>query len=320
MKILVTGANGFLGGHLVEQAIQLGNQVFAAHRKNANIEFLRDINAETVVLDYQEQALCDALALLKEKQGAFDLVIHNAAITNTTDDSVFYKVNHGLTRNLINALKATDFLGAAGKFVLISSLAAFGPVGFDGPVSHYGKSKLSAEKEVIASGLPYMIFRPTAIYGPRDSSFIPLFKVVKLGLYPMINPPDQKITMIHGADVAFNVIHISKTHTNKIVPLDDGNVYHHSDFKRIIEGILNKKSFAFKLPFGLTRLIMRIITIFAKIFRFTPTLTAEKHFEISRNWDHDFSDERKTIPLQNRFDVMAGFEDTLNYYRRNKLI
>ncbi|MCR9252101.1 MAG: NAD(P)-dependent oxidoreductase [bacterium] len=321
MKVLITGANGFLGGHLVEQAIQLGHQVFAAHRQNADVQFISGLNCSLITVNYRDQSkLTESLTELKENQGEFDLVVHNAAVTNTIDSTLFFTVNTGITELLINSIKESGILGEKGKFTLISSLAAMGPVGFDGPVSAYGSSKLKAEKVVKDSGLSYMIFRPTAIYGPRDFSFLPLFKVVKMGLYPMINPKDQKITMIHGADAAVNVIKLSEQHVNQTIPLEDSSVYTHGDMKAAIESTINKKSISFRLPFFVARFAMGIITIFAKIFRFTPTLTSEKHFEISRSWDHDFSEERKSIPLEIKYDLKAGFEDTLNYYRSNKLI
>ena len=175
MNILITGANGFLGGHLAKACLDLGHNTYAGHRRNADTTYLDSIGCNLITLPYKNtQDLSKVLLDLKKQHGEFDLIIHNAAIVRSIKPKVFYDVNCGLTKNLIDAIKESQILKEDGKLALTSSLAAMGPVGFVGPISDYGRSKLKAESLIKASGIPYMFFRPTAIYGPRDTSFIAL--------------------------------------------------------------------------------------------------------------------------------------------------
>ncbi|MEP0369359.1 MAG: NAD-dependent epimerase/dehydratase family protein [Cyclobacteriaceae bacterium] len=322
MNILITGANGFLGSWLSRLCSNINeSNVFAGIRSGADISLISDIdNLNIVELNYKSRtSLLSSLSDLKEKHGSFDLVIHNAGLTKSMKPELFMDINLELTQALLSAIKETSFL-EYGTFSYVSSQAALGPVGFGKPVSAYGHSKLAAEKAILDSGLSYLIFRPTGIYGPGDKEFLALFKSVKKGLYPCAAPVHQKMTLIHVCDVAQNIIDISLSRKNKTIHLGDGKVYEHKDMKTVLDGILKSKSLFFVIPNWVTKITLRLTTLLGKLFGFDPILSEEKHFEITKDWDHDFSLERKEIPLKIKFDLMSGFKDTYDYYQSKKLV
>lgn len=318
MRILITGANGFLGSHIVECALQKGFEVIALLRKGANTDNLDHLKGfQSAAIDYQS---VESIGNTLGKLGQFDLVIHNAGLTKSFTMDKYMKVNVHLTEKLIKAIKKTECLTSEGKLAYISSLAAIGPKGNDGPASNYGRSKVMAESHVKNSGIPYLIFRPTGIYGARDVQFVPLIKAMKMGIYPFMTPSDHKMTLINARDVAENVLLCASRYSNEHVHLEDGKIYSHDDLKKNLEEALQKSSAKVKIPIPIVKFALRISDAIDKSLKRPPTLALEHYAEISQNWDYDFSEERKRIPLTIRYPLKKGFEDAIAYYQRHNLI
>lgn len=321
MRILITGANGFLGSHLVEFASKnAGNTVYSGIRAHANLKYLDGLNTEITTLDYHDiQSLTNSFNSVKQA-GKIDLVIHNAGLTKSNSLTDNLDVNKGITAKVIEAINQSDLLSDTGKFAYISSMAALGPVNAGGPVSAYGESKLRAEEVVSQSGLPYLIFRPTAIYGPRDSSFLAMFKSARLGLYPNIAPTHQKITMIYGADVARLVFYYVNQWENKIVHLDDGQVYSHHDLRNALEACFQRNINYYKVPGPIILGALFFLEILTSITKKKPILTREKYREIRQDWNHCLKEEHNMLKGLNLISLKDGFASTLQYYREQNLL
>ncbi len=318
MKVLITGANGFLGSHLVEQSLLMGYETTAALRSGADLSNLSELEGYQILnMDYSsEESIRNSLIDLPPQ----DLIIHNAGLTKSYTLDKYLEVNVGLTEKLVEVIKSQSKLNKSGKFCYISSLAAKGPIGNGGPASNYGKSKVKAEQAIINSGLDYMIYRPAGIYGTRDVQFVPLIKAVKLGIYPNMTSPSHKMTLINARDAAFNILKTGEEHSRKIVHLEDGEVYEHKDLKRILEGVLNKKSKNLSVPKLIVTSLLWISDVIDKSFNRTPKLSLEHYLEISQDWDYEFTEERKEIPLLIKYNLRDGFKDAIHYYEEKSLI
>ena len=158
MKILITGASGFIGGFLVNEALSRGYDVWAGVRATSVKSALQDKRIQFIDLNYSNKAkLVEQFQQEKALHGAWDYVIHNAGLTKTLDKANFERINAGYTQALIDALCEADCKPK--KFLLMSSLSSFGcgdeqgftPIGLTDPQrpdTAYGKSKLSAEHYV----------------------------------------------------------------------------------------------------------------------------------------------------------------------------
>lgn len=316
MRVLITGANGFLGSHLVEKSIKKGFETIALIRKNADVSLMKnigDFHLETI--DFSSvQTINQTL----KKLDRFDLVIHNVGLTKSFSFDKYLAINRDLTERFIEAIHQCNTLNAGGKFIFISSMAALGPVGQSGPVSWYGKSKLAAEEKVVSGKLNYLIYRPTGIYGRRDHQFLNLLKAVKMGLYPNLTSRNQKITLIHAEDVAENVL--NATGINRISHLDDGHVYLHQDMKQLLERLMGKRSIWIKLPKSITLIYLTLADFITRIFNLKINISKEQFIEISQDWNHNFETERSEFPLSIKFDLESGFKDAQTYYQNEKLI
>jgi nucleoside-diphosphate-sugar epimerase len=205
LKILLTGASGFVGSHILDSLRARGLPAAILLRPTSDRRF---IEPHLPRVEVRSGSIGD-LDSLHQAMAGVTHVIHCAGATKALRVSEFYAVNQRGTRNLIEAVNAQS--GRVERLVHISSLAAAGPAvpeqparesDTPHPVSEYGKSKLAAETEVgqhCRSG--YVILRPSAVYGPRDAEFLRLFRAVKHHLLPSVSPR-QALSLVFVKDLA----------------------------------------------------------------------------------------------------------------------
>jgi nucleoside-diphosphate-sugar epimerase len=121
----------------------------------------------------------------------------------------FYATNRDATARLVGIVRRVA--GPAARFLYVSSLSAAGPTRRGRalteqdpprPVSNYGRSKLAGEEAVRSSGLLWTVVRPPAVYGPRDTETLRMYRFARLGFMPMYASPDQELSFIHVRDLA----------------------------------------------------------------------------------------------------------------------
>jgi nucleoside-diphosphate-sugar epimerase len=182
MRILITGASGFIGGRLRDTSLDAGHDVIAVRRKGSAVA-KRGRSAE---VDYDDRAGLERLVEAEKP----DVVYHVAGATKGVTYDDFRLANVMPTENLVQALVAKH--PGVKRFVLVSSLAAYGPsspsrplVESDSPhpIEHYGQSKLEAERAVtrVGAAIPWTILRPGGVYGPGDVDYLNLFREVEKG-------------------------------------------------------------------------------------------------------------------------------------------
>ena len=329
-KVLITGASGFIGSFLVEEALRKGYEVYAGIRKTSSREYLRDERIHLLELDLSSQdALERQFSGLLRGSGGFDYVIHSAGITYAPRNADFFTVNHTYTQNLTNALQASGF--PLKKFVLISSLAVFGPGDhhtFDPikvsdvprPISTYGKSKLMAEQHVRSlSSFPFLILNPTAVYGPRDKDFLELMKLINKGFELYIGTHRQKISLLYVKDLARAVVLSMKSSAvDRSYLLSDAKDYNKEQLGEAIRKILGKKTFKIKLPAVPLRWVIACIE---KIYLPTgrqPFLNVEKVNEMSSaNWQCRTDEIWRDMATSPEFTLEQGILETVAWYKEN---
>jgi len=205
MKAVITGATGFVGGHLTERLLDEGFEVRCLVREGSRTEDLKSAGAEICIA-----SLFDT-ELLSELVSGADLLFHVAGLTRSRTIPPYMRINGEGTGNLVDA--AINAPERPGRFIYISSLAAVGPnpacypvdEGYSPkPLKGYGESKLAGEIAVrgAADKLPVTVIRPPAVYGPRDMNFLPMFKAAgKYGFVPVIGDPDKEVSMVYITDL-----------------------------------------------------------------------------------------------------------------------
>ena len=127
MKILITGASGFIGSFLVEEASRREMEVWAGVRQSSSRHYLRDSRIRFACLDFANpRTLRDQLLEHKRLHGGWDVIVHCAGVTKCRHREEFMKGNYQATRNLVEALTALEMTPR--QFVYISSLSVMGPL------------------------------------------------------------------------------------------------------------------------------------------------------------------------------------------------
>lgn len=201
MRALVTGATGFVGGHLVDVLLRQGDEVTALVRSPAKGAPLAARGVRLIGGDLDDG---NALAQAVRDQ---DIVYHVAGLTAARNEAEFLRVNRDGTGRLLAAAAAAG----VGRFVLVSSQAAGGPserghpsqgTEAPSPVTSYGRSKLAGEQVVRAGAIPWTIVRPPTVYGPADRELLRAFRAAALGIAPVFGTGDQQLSVVFGPDLA----------------------------------------------------------------------------------------------------------------------
>lgn len=206
MSVLaITGATGFVGSAVLDEALAQGHSVKALARRE---------QAERAGVAWVRGDLGDTAALAALVEGA-DAVVHVAGLTNTPDPREFEVANVTGTANVIAAMAGAGLK----RLVFVSSLSARKP-----ELSTYGASKAQAEALVESSGLDWTTVRPPAVYGPRDIDMLDLFRAAKWGVVPL--PPGGATSIIHADDLARLLVALAASNAaptrKKIYEPDDG--------------------------------------------------------------------------------------------------
>ena len=322
--MLITGASGFLGYHLVTSALEKGYEVHAAVRKSSDVSHLQHLPLKFIELDYRDtKGMADRFL-----ENRFDFVMHAAGTTKALDAATYELVNAAYTGNLAQAAAAHP--GLVKKLVFISSLAAVGPLSDNNglihedlsprPVTAYGKSKLSAENKLKMADLPVAIFRPTAIYGPRERDIFILIQQLSKGIDLYIGRAAQRLSFVYGPDMAELAVNaLKQEQAAGIYHVSDGNEYSRYAFADNVLGILGKKAKRVHLPMPLVKLGLFTAEKVGSMLNKMPPVTLEKLNELTApNWICDIGRAQQQLGFAPRFDLTRGLEASLKWYREEQ--
>lgn len=326
-KVLVTGASGFIGGFICSRLQQDGFEVFAVVRPSSNVRTLTDNGIKCIPHHFDDT---DTLARFIDEYG-INHFVHNAGVTRTPDSAHYYRVNTDLVAYMRDAVMKARLTPK--KFLLMSSLAAYGPSDFQvskivsqeslpNPVTTYGKSKLKGESILQQSELPYIILRPTAVFGPREKDILQVFKLIRSGFAILPAIENQKLTFIYVQDLAEIVsLALRSPLEKRAYFVGDGNTYSQEVFHKYIGEKLNPGFRLFKLPLWTVKAYAYAGIIAGKITGNYPVLYPERIHELkAQSWECD------TAPLKNDFNFIPSkslreaIHETADWYLEHKWI
>jgi nucleoside-diphosphate-sugar epimerase len=322
LKVLLTGASGFVGSHILQSLRQSRIETVVLLRSASSAAYLRD---ELPHLEVRQGSVADPASLLKASRDITH-VVHCAGLTKAVSTAEFYQVNHLGTRNLVEALNAQD--PRPERLLHISSLAVSGPatpanpvteISPPQPISTYGKSKLAGETEVRErSRVPFTILRPPAVYGPRDTDFLALFKAVKRHVLPRTNK-DQVLSVVYVRDLA-NAVTTCLTHPRTI-----GETYFVASPERVsgrtmaaeIAAQMKRWTVPCPLPAAALWTVCLLQECLARLTRRASLLNLQKYAELrAPGWVCDASKLARETGFECRINLKQGIAETLDWYTR----
>ncbi len=349
MKILITGANGFVGSSIVDyiSSYQFKNLLHKNSeqiiincmvRKSSNVKRLnsiiekidkiKNISLNFVYGDIREpQTLSDAIK-------GVDIIIHCAALLRTNNVQEYYDVNHIGTKNLLETIRLHN--PNLKCLIAISSQAVSGPCDKNqkksvdeicAPVSHYGKSKLLAETELLKYSkiITTIVLRPGPIYGPYDKDMFLYFQYAKKGLLPIFsNEFFIQFTFIDDlANVCTKIIEFILDKTKKINPgiyfVAEEKCYSIEELKDIFSETVGKKIKIFKLPSFVAYSYAYINELVHKfLFKKPAVFNRDKLNELKQKYWLCHSSTIKEILDVKYTPLIDGIRKTYQWYKENK--
>jgi dihydroflavonol-4-reductase len=320
-RVLVTGATGFVGAALVDELQRRGALVTCLVRPSSDTRALAESGARVVTasLPGPDPALPALVA-------GHDVVYHVAGATKALDYEAFVRANAVVTDELCAACLAAR--PAPRRLVLMSSLGAVGPAAPGAilteaqeprPVTDYGRSKLEGERRALAYAdrMTVVIVRPTGIYGPRDRALLPLLRLARRGIVPVMGRRDQVVNLSHVDDV------VQATLLAGTRPVGSGEVFHVGDVLGysleevggILCGLFGRRARFLPVP----RAVLWTAALGAEVgMRLTgrPVLFGRQKLpELRASWVLDVSRARERLGYEPRWALAAGLAATVSWYQ-----
>ena len=321
-RILITGASGFVGSFIVEEALRQGMEVWAAVRKSSSMRYLQDERIHRVELN-----LSSVEQMMTALQGVtMDYVVHAAGLTKALHEDDFFMVNADGTKNLVKALQNTEM--PLKRFVFISSLSVMGAIREKEPHTEmldtdtaqpntaYGRSKLAAEEWLRREcSLPYTILRPTGVYGPREKDYMLMADSIRKGIDTAVGYKRQDLTFVFVKDVVQAVFRSMKSEkaVGKAYFLSDGNSYSSRDFSDLIIKELGKHHvLRVTFPLWVLRLVCAVSDAWMHVTGKLSTLNND-HYNIlrQRNWLCNITPAQRDFGYNPEWTLEAGVREML---------
>lgn len=326
-KILVTGASGFIGSFIVEEALDRGLEVWAAVRRSSSREYLKDERIHVIELNLSSQEQLEE----QLQSYMFDYVVHAAGATKCLHTSDFFRINTEGTKNLVRALIAIRM--PLKRFVFVSSLSIMGAIREQQPYQEicdtdkpqpntaYGRSKLEAERFLeTLTDFPYVILRPTGVYGPREKDYFLQVKSIKGHIDFAVGFTRQDITFVYVTDVVQAIfLALKNGQTGHRYILSDGEVYQSATFSDYVHEELGRPWW---IRITAPIWVLRIVTFCGEYWgRWTQKMTALNNDKFNilrqRNWRCDIGPACRELGYEPKVKLKEGVHNAVTWYKQN---
>ncbi|MBN2331469.1 MAG: NAD-dependent epimerase/dehydratase family protein [Deltaproteobacteria bacterium] len=297
--IAVTGVTGFIGSRIARHLSAAGWQVRGLVRRRSSRERLEGVAGTWIEGDLTNSAS------LRELVAGASAVIHCAGAVRGAGPEPFQRVNGAGVARLVPVLAA---MTSPPALLLISSLAAREPL-----LSDYAASKRRGEQELAAAAgsLSWAIFRPPAVYGPGDRELVPLFRLMKWGIAPVLGVEDARFSLLHVDDLAAAVISWvgQKNRQNGTFELHDGRHGGYS-WREVIDTVVQLRGHPvvrLQVPVPLLAVAASFNLQAARLLGYQPMLTPGKVRELKHlDWVCDNAPLHRTTGWVPEISLVEG--------------
>lgn len=331
--ILIVGAGGFIGGFIAAEALRRGFDTYVGVRESTSRRWLTDPRLHFVVLDYDEpEVMMNTLRQAAPEPGGWRYIIWNLGATKCANFQDFNLINFVYPRDFVDILIQEKMM--PDKFLYMSSLSAVGPADeksyapitsrtVPDPNTRYGLSKIKTETFLeTLPDFPWVIFRPTGVYGPHEKDYLMMVKSIDSGWDFSVGFRRQMLTFIYVEDLVtamFQALASDKTVRHKYIISED-RAYTQKEFRSLTARLLGRKFvIPVRLPLWAVYLASCVAEDTARLRLKASTLNRDK-FKImkQRNWTCDISDARRDFGFDPQFSLERGMAETVRAYLEDK--
>jgi nucleoside-diphosphate-sugar epimerase len=317
--VLVTGASGFVGQHLVKTLATRGYHVRILARRTSDLSPLEGITYERF-----EGDITDPLSLIAPASGV-DYVYHVGGLIKARSDEEFIATNGDGTKNLCAVAKT--HAPRLKRFLYVSSLSACGPGKDDRPIDEmspphpitpYGASKRLGEKWVQQFDFLWTIVRPPAVYGPGDRGMFEIFRVLAKHIRPMLGGDGQaSVAFIDNLVDGIILAAERPEGVQQIFFLTDAQPCWRSELVRMIQSSLDTWAVPVRFPAWSVRLAARLTESFSVGFGKVPIFDTHKADELlAKNWVCNIDKARTLLGYEPAVTTAEGIRRTGQWYRQ----
>jgi nucleoside-diphosphate-sugar epimerase len=323
MKVLVTGGTGFIGSTLIERLRSRGDEVTCVAKDRLNLSLLETLGVQVVLADLNEANGWDRIL------AGVECVYHLAGVTRARAAREYYEGNQLATRRLLELCLGP--YPRLQRFLYVSSLAAVGPA-LDGqpveettpyhPVSHYGRSKMQGEMEVlqVRDRLPVTIVRPSAVYGPRERDMYEYMKLISHGIQPLIGFRRKLLNLVHSSDLVEGILlaAASPRAIGETYFLGSNESYTTEEIGRSIANAVHSQPFRVHLPHVLIYSIGAVAQTAGTLLHRQVFFNLQKATEsVQPAWICSIQRAQSQLGFRPRLSLDEGMEITYRWYREN---
>jgi len=323
---VVTGANGFVGSHLVDYLLAMDFEVRCIVRKSSNLRWLENKNVKLF-----DCGLFDKEGLRKAFKDS-NYIFHVAGVVKAKDEEGYFKGNVETTKILLEV--ASEMKQSIKRFLIVSSQTVSGP-SLDGkpvdeeteckPLTTYGRSKLEQEKVTMnyKEILPVTVCRAPAIFGERDTEIFIYFQVFNKGLTTMIGFDKKELSLLHVADLVegLYLAAISEKAKGETYFISSEKFYTWDEVGKITSSVLSKKAIKIKIPHFIVFTVAAIAQFFAMFSSKPATLNIEKAKDLTQKyWICDTSKAMRELGYHQKISIEEGIKRTCEWYKKMKWI
>lgn len=322
-RVLITGATGFVGTHVVRELTGRGVRVRALVRPSSDTRTLVEADAELV------RGSLTAPESLSRAAEDVDVVVHLAGVTSARSSAEYRQVNEIGTRDLVRAAAAAG--SRPRRFVYLSSLAAVGPSSEGEPVgpgheprpiSEYGRSKLAGELACreVAGDLEVCILRAPAVYGPGDREMFRFFRMAKLGLLPIPAGPIRKLQFVHVGDLAGAIARAAlQPEVGGLFHIAEPTAYADREFARLVGEAVGRRVRLVPVPATMLKLAALANEAVQRILGRSSVFNRDKTAELlAPGWLCETGTAREALGFEAEIPLPRGLRDTADWYAQNR--
>ena len=319
-RALITGATGFVGGHLVRRLSEEGWELNALVRSTSDTAGLEEHGVKLWRGDLEDREV------LKAASGEVDVVFHLAAVTAAREEAEYERINVAGTRAVVDAMVAAR--PRPRRLVYLSSYAAAGPAESGGvrgnaetpaPLTAYGRTKLGGEevaRSLQGEGVEVVVVRAPAVYGPGDRALLPYFRLVRWGVAPVPSGGETQLHLIYVDDLARALLGAAAAEPG-VYAVAEPRVHRWADVVGTIAAVLERRPLRISLPAPLVRLAAGVTQAAGSMMGRAVPFNREKAEEmLAAAWVCDLSGSEALLAPERTTPLREGISETVRWYTR----